>query len=254
MFNIFRKSLATGRVTTPYPTRPDQPPAAFRGAPRLVQERCRNCGACQQVCPSGALTAEQLDLGLCHFCGRCAETCSSGALTMSQEFELAARQRSLLLRQVPAAAAIDEIGAELEQTIKRLLGRSLHIRHVDSGSCNGCDWEMVALTGPVYDLQRFGLDFVASPRHADCLMVTGCPSLHLVQALEKTYEAAPHPKLVVAVGTCAISGGLFRDSYATLGGTDQILPVDLYIPGCPPRPQALLYGFLKLLKRIEKDR
>lgn len=250
MFNIFRKSLATGRVTTPYPAQPDTPAAAFRGAPQLAPEFCQQCGACVRACPSRALTTEYLDLGCCHFCGRCAEACSHGALTMSKDFELAVRQRSLLLRQVPATTSVEEVGAELQQTIYRLFGRSLHIRHVDSGSCNGCDWEMVALTGPVYDLQRFGLDFVASPRHADCLMVTGCPSLHLVQALEKTYEAASNPRLVVAVGTCAISGGMFADSYTVLGGADKVVPVDLYIPGCPPRPQALLYGLLKLLNRL----
>ena len=130
-------------------------------------------------------------------------------------------------------------------------GRSIQIRHLDCGSCNGCDFEMAALLNPVYDIQRFGLDFVASPRHADMLMVTGVVTRNLTQALLMTYEATPAPRLVMAVGACAASGRTFGDTYAIRGGADALVPVDIYVPGCPPRPQALLYGLLLSLDRLK---
>lgn len=128
--------------------------------------------------------------------------------------------------------------------------RSLHIRHLDCGSCNGCDWEMSALMNPVYDLQRFGLDFVASPRHADILMCTGPLATQLNQAVITTYEATPHPKLVVAVGDCAINGGVFKEAYAAHSGAGEALPVHVKIPGCPPTPEDMLTVLKKL---TEKD-
>lgn len=122
---------------------------------------------------------------------------------------------------------------------------SCHIRHVDTGSCNGCDWEMTALLNPVYDIQHLGFDFVASPRHADILLVTGCPTKHLETALVKTYEATPSPKVVVALGDCAIDGGEFKDSYAVHNGVHTLVPVDVTIPGCPPTPDEIIEGLQK---------
>lgn len=148
--------------------------------------------------------------------------------------------------------SIDEMGRRFQAHIGRLFQRSLQIRHLDVGSCNGCDWEINALLNPVYDLQRFGIDFVASPRHADLLLVTGAVTRNLEPALWATYEATPDPKLVVAVGACAVSGGIVRESYATAGGVDRRIPVDVYIPGCPPRPQAILHGLLLALERREE--
>jgi Ni,Fe-hydrogenase III small subunit len=144
------------------------------------------------------------------------------------------------------------LAAQLRERVERMFRRSLHIRHLDVGSSNGCDWEINALLNPVYDLQRFGIDFVASPRHADLLLVTGAVTRHLEPALWATYEATPDPKLVVAVGACACSGGVVEGSYATAGGVDRRLPVDIYIPGCPPRPQAILHGLLLALDRREQ--
>jgi Ni,Fe-hydrogenase III small subunit len=140
------------------------------------------------------------------------------------------------------------LAAKLDIAAQRRLGRSLSIREVDAGSCNGCELEIHALTNAFYDLERFGLKFVASPRHADVLFVTGPVTSNMREALERTYRAMPHPKWVVAVGDCAIDGGLFRGSYAVLGGVGATLPVDLVIRGCPPRPSDLLQGLLALME------
>ena len=135
-------------------------------------------------------------------------------------------------------------------TIQRVLGRSLHVRHLDAGSCNGCDWEIAALLNPYHDLQRLGIDFVASPRHADLLLVTGIMTRNLEEAARRTYEAMPEPRLVVAVGACAISGGVFAGTYAGRDGIGEVLPVDVFVPGCPPRPEALIHGLLVAVGRM----
>jgi len=141
--------------------------------------------------------------------------------------------------------------SQLSKRIKEVFGRSLHIRHVDSGSCNGCDFEMSMLTSPVYDIQRFGIDLVASPRHADMLTVSGGVTRHLEEALRETYDAAANPKMVVAIGACASGGGIFGPTYANHGGVEKIVPVCVYVPGCPPRPQAIIEGILLAVDRYE---
>jgi Ni,Fe-hydrogenase III small subunit len=150
----------------------------------------------------------------------------------------------------------DELGATrgLRGTIQRTFGRSLHIRHLDAGSCNGCDWEIAALLNPYHDVQRLGIDFVASPRHADLLLVTGIMTRNLEDAARRAYEAMPEPRLVVAVGACAISGGVFAGSYAGRDGIGDVLPVDVFVPGCPPRPEALIQGLLVAVGRMEPRR
>lgn len=281
MLEVLRASLRSPRRTTRYPFEAEVPPSAFRGQPALAPERCDCDGACAAACPSAALTLTeagpgtrrwQLDLAKCVFCGLCAEACPRGAITMTQEYELAVRDRNALITGVtfgPAVAPaplptpartrvppveVDEVatlGVALRQRIGRTLRRSLHIRHCDAGSENGCDWELSALLNPVYDVQRFGIDFVASPRHADLLMVTGAVTRNLEPALYRTYEAMPAPRLVVAVGDEACSGGVLQGSYAVIGGVDRCLPVDVYIPGDPPRPQALIHGLLIAMGRLE---
>lgn len=139
---------------------------------------------------------------------------------------------------------------ELRRAIRRTLGRSLHVRHLDVGSCNGCDWEIAALLNPYHDVQRLGIDFVASPRHADLLLVTGIMTRNLEEAALRTYEAMPEPRLVVAVGACAISGGVFAGTYAGRDGIGDVLPVDVFVPGCPPRPEALIHGLLVAVGRM----
>jgi len=138
----------------------------------------------------------------------------------------------------------------LSAAILRTLGRSLHVRHLDAGSCNGCDWEIATLLNPYHDLQRFGIDIVASPRHADLLLVTGIMTRNLEQAARLTYEAMAEPRLVVAVGACAISGGVFAGTYAGRDGIGGVLPVDVWVPGCPPRPEALIEGLLVAVGRL----
>lgn len=233
MFKILRKSLGNPRQTVPLPNRPAPAPEGFRGAPEVSDASCDGCGLCATACPTGAVEISDsrpaVQLRNCIFCGLCQEACPRGALDLGPRYELASKV--------------------LKDRIHRLFGRSLHIRHVDSGSCNGCDFEMAALTNAVYDVQRFGIDFVASPRHADMLLVTGPVTRHLEVALNRTYRAAAEPRLVVAMGACACGGGIFGGSYATLGGVDQVVPVDAYIPGCPPRPLAIIHGLLLALGR-----
>ena len=273
MLSVLRTSLRTPRRTVAYPDGEDVAPVALRGRPVLNPARCDCSGACAEVCPSGAITLEevgegahrwQLDLARCVFCGLCAEVCPTEAIAMSNEFELAARSRDDLISGVTLGAAPATIaegdavasspaalGEALGDRVRRTLRRSLHIRHCDAGSENACDWEISALLNPVYDVQRLGIDFVASPRHADLLMVTGAVTRNLEPALRATYAAMPSPRLVVAVGDEACGGGILQGSYAVAGGVDRVVPVDVYIPGDPPRPQALIQGLLIAMGRLE---
>jgi Ni,Fe-hydrogenase III small subunit len=150
---------------------------------------------------------------------------------------------------VARGGEIERIGERLSSEIARLFGRSLAIRQVDAGSCNGCELEIAGLTGPHYDLEQFGVHFVASPRHADCLLVTGPVTRNMAEALRRTWLATPDPKFVVAVGDCGRDGGIFRGSYAVVGGVADVVPVDAVIPGCPPSPAALLAGILEAIGR-----
>jgi len=163
--------------------------------------------------------------------------------------------RTLIAKPLPIDAPpvdeahLAELAARLGERARARLGRSLSIREVDAGSCNGCELEIHALANPFYDLERFGLRFVASPRHADVLMVTGPVTRNMREGLERTYAATPDPKWVVAIGDCAVDGGLFAGSYAVAGGVSAIIPVDLHIRGCPPRPVQLLQGLLALMEK-----
>lgn len=234
----------------------------------------------------------EISLDKCIFCGMCEDVCIKGAALMSHDIELATGDKSSLVKSDnrPMEKGIKSLQADKEDTetnasqktkinhsymkisdddinkqdlsdiegrlsrkIKKIYGRSLQIREVDAGSCNGCDYEVNATCNPLNDIEKLGVHFVASPRHADMLLVTGPVSRNMEEALLKTYQATPSPKLVVAVGACACSGGIFRDSYAVQNGVDKILPVDVYIPGCPPRPAAIIYGILKALE-IAEDR
>ncbi|RCX16866.1 Ni,Fe-hydrogenase III small subunit [Anaerobacterium chartisolvens] len=263
MFNIIKKSIQHGVVTVDYPKKPIKTDF-ITGKPEIDITKCNVCGQCIERCPSGAIVKYcrrdgQQSIGInvdeCIFCSLCADICPQGAIAMSKEFELAKKSRDELRVTEAGIKAGDErkdcelIGKQLKHNINKYFGRSLNIREVDAGSCNGCDNEANALNGPYNDIERFGISFVASPRHADMLLVTGPTTRNMELALIKTYNATPDPKLVVALGACACSGGIFKDSYATRNGIDSIVPVDVYIPGCPPRPQAIIYGILKAVEK-----
>lgn len=236
----------------------------FRGSPTLVAASTQDWGAWEsaaRLCPSRAIAQSgkdsSLDIGKCIMCGICQDA-APGEFRMDSGFALPVKRRSDLLLEAtvyagpPASGeSAEEIGERLRGKVNGVLGRSLAIREVDAGSCNGCEVEVTALSNPIYDIERFGVQFVASPRHADLLLVTGVSSRNLELALQRTYEATPGPKVVVAVGACACSGGIFGDTYASGGGIGRVLPVDVYVPGCPPRPEAILYGILLAVDRLQ---
>lgn len=231
-----------------------------------------------------------LSYGDCVFCALCRSICPYQAVTFDGKFDLAAKRKEELTLSFPfslsgvkadpafvsaparaksrkpcdeqgedrndlsSLLSLDEVGPKLRVKIQSLFGRSLHVREVDAGSCNGCEIEMTNLSNPIYDVERFGIHFVASPRHADLLLVTGPITRQMELALAKTYAAMAGPKWVVACGSCAIGGGIFENSYAVLGGADKLVPVDGYVPGCPPRPEAILHGIFVTLDRVVREK
>lgn len=254
MLSLLRRRLRSRRPT---PSVPALSLARTDGAqPVYDPGRCDLNGACAGACPVGAIRVGEtftLDRAACVSCGRCIEVCPTGALAHGLTLAPPARGRGELL--TPAVAVPpDASGEELRRRARRILGRSLHVRHLDAGSCNGCDWEINATTNAVHDLQRFGIDFVASPRHADVLLVTGTMTRNLEIAARRTYEAMSEPRLVVAVGACACSGSPYPAGYASGDGAASLLPVDVFVPGCPPRPEVIIGGLLLAIERLPSDR
>ncbi len=224
----------------------------YQGRPLLAPERCpgAGCEACTAVCPTGAVGVDGqglfLDLGRCLFCGACVRACPHGAVTFGQDFRMAARRREdLILR----GASVPEI-TPLEEERRRLFARSLRLRQVSAGGCMACEADLNVLTTVVFDLGRFGIDFVASPRHGDGVAVTGPVTRNMRDALLWTHAASPDPRVSVAVGACAISGGIYAGLPETSSGATELLPVDLFIPGCPPHPLTILHGLLGLIGRL----
>lgn len=262
------KSLRTGTLTEADPFGRHAP----FGFPVVDFTRCTACDECVRSCPTGAIQTAQptldskrisLSYAACIQCRDCVAACPEQVISVSRAIEVAAYSRDQLSRSASfevdpgtgratfrqleheAGLSLADAASHLRERIRGRLGRSLHVRQVDAGSCNGCELEIGATSNPLYDLERFGIHFVASPRHADALLVTGPVTRNMEVALRRTYEATPEPRVVLAVGACGCSGGIFGEgTYAAIGGVDRVLPVDVYIPGCPPRPQAILNGLL----------
>ncbi len=252
MFNILLARLRQGHRTIGFPAAPPTLPDRFRGAPVIDPSKCPDgCQACVTACPTDAIASDEqgfkIDLGKCLFCTACADACPAGAVTHSTVFSLATRSRDDLV----VRGEVTKRAAALEAKMKRLLGRSLKLRQVSAGGCNACEADVNVLSTVVFDLARFGIQFVASPRHADGLLITGPVTENMREALKIAWEATPEPKIVIAVGACAISGGPFAGLPEQHNGCGEVVPVDLYIPGCPPHPITILDGLLRLLGRIE---
>jgi len=242
--------LHQGHRTIGFPAAAPTLPKGFQGRPELRMGLCaEDCRRCCDTCPTDAISRTPsgctLDLGRCLFCGECAEACSSHAIRFGQEYRMAARTRSGLRLEGPEY----QLAEAIDNESRRLFGRSLKFRQVSAGGCNACEADINVLSTVVFDLGRFGIEIVASPRHADGLIVTGPVPENMRLALLKTWEATPSPKLLIAVGSCAISGGPFRGHPEVHGGVTDLLPVDLFIPGCPPHPITILDGLLRLLGR-----
>jgi Ni,Fe-hydrogenase III small subunit/formate hydrogenlyase subunit 6/NADH:ubiquinone oxidoreductase subunit I len=245
-----------------YPETPPLLQFATRGLPEIDPALCNNDGACVEACPTSAIefasgAVQSIDAGKCVFCAACVTACPNNAMKMGYRVELANPTRAGLIdhtltsdEALDARAAADRARA----FILGRMGRSLHVRHLDAGSCNGCDWEVAALLNPYHDVQRLGIDFVASPRHADLLLVTGVMTANLREAAFRTWEAMPDPRMVVAVGACALSGGVFAGSPQIDDGVGGSFPVDVYVPGCPPRPESIIEGLLMAVEQRRQGR
>jgi Ni,Fe-hydrogenase III small subunit/NAD-dependent dihydropyrimidine dehydrogenase PreA subunit len=255
MLKILLARLSQGHRTGKFPREEPTLPERFRGRPALDPTRCPDgCHACVEACPTGAVTADgglALDTGKCLFCTDCIDACPEGAIRYTNDYRLAARTRDEL---VVGRAPIGDRELALGEELRRLFGRSLKLRQVSAGGCNGCESDVNVLGTVVFDLARFGIQLVASPRHADGLLITGPVTENMRLALEKTYAAVPDPKIVIAVGACAISGGPYIDHPEVHGGADTTVPVDLYIPGCPPHPYTILEALVGLIGRLDKRR
>jgi Ni,Fe-hydrogenase III small subunit/Pyruvate/2-oxoacid:ferredoxin oxidoreductase delta subunit len=256
MFPILRERWRQAHRTISYPKGPPpQMPDRFRGLPILDSTKCPDgCQVCAESCPTDAILARDnslaIDMGRCLFCTECTTACPQGAISYTQDYRLATNARDDLVtdgRALRLARALDE-------KTRRLFGRSLKLRQVSAGGCNGCEADVNVLSTVVFDLGRFGIQFVASPRHADGLLITGPVTENMKFALLQAYEATPAPKIVIACGACAISGGPYVDHPEVNNGADGVVPVDLYIPGCPPHPMTILDGLLRLLGRLEEGK
>jgi len=247
MLKVIRNRREQGCKTSKYPKEPISLYKRFRGIPQ-VQKGCDPALAeqCAAACPQEAIdsSTRKLDMGRCIFCGTCEEISEGSFVTFTQDFEISVAEKEHLLTD----GSLEALADHSRQHFKKLFGRSLQLRQVSAAGCNACEADLNVLATPFFDLARFGINFVASPRHSDAIVVTGPISRNMKTALLQTYEAVPAPKAVIAVGSCTLTGGPFRGSPEITEGLDKLLPVDLFIPGCPPHPLTNLHALLTFFK------
>jgi Ni,Fe-hydrogenase III small subunit/ferredoxin len=256
MLEWLLRGLRKGRVTTAYPARPELPPPGFHGPLEVLHDDAAPA-TLADVCPTGAIAVDarggvRLDRGRCIQCGACVRA-DPERFRFARRYETAARDRAALVTGAQGDVPAEPLRAALGDRV-RALRRSVHIRHVDAGSDGAEEWEIAALLNPYYDIQRLGLFFTAAPRHADVLLVTGGVTPRMRAPLERAWHVMPEPEAVVAVGTDACSGGLSARTGYTLGGVDQVLPTDVYVPGSPPSPIAILEGLLLAVGVLTEER
>jgi Ni,Fe-hydrogenase III small subunit/formate hydrogenlyase subunit 6/NADH:ubiquinone oxidoreductase subunit I len=270
MIKALLSRLHQGHRTMAFPDGPPPPmPDRFRGRPQIDSSRCPSgCEECAKACPTSAIALldgkARIDLGRCLFCTDCVEACPEKVISYTRDYRLAVLQRQDLVIDEDSPEAL-KLASAMNARVLRLFGRSLKLRQVSAGGCNACEADVNVLNTIGWDLGRFGIQFVASPRHADGLLITGCVPRNMELALRKTYEAVPDPKIIIAIGACAISGGPYIDHPEILngapgnipvpapGGIPGNVPVDLFVPGCPPHPVTILDGLLRLLGRIDES-
>lgn len=249
MWNALKARLRQGYRTGKFPASAPVLPDRFAGRPEIDLNKCSGCGECAAICPVDAVTTAEksvkIDTGKCIFCSKCAEVCGAGALKFGSEYRLAAMSRENLI----ADGSIYMPERPTDREFLNFCGNSLKIRQVSAGGCAACELDFNVLNTLAWDQGRFGIQVVASPRHADCILVTGPVSENMLLALKKSYDAAPRPVWVIACGSCAISGGIYAGSPQCHDGVESILKPDLYVPGCPPHPATLLEGILRLMDK-----
>lgn len=249
MLKALKARIIQGYRTGTFPKTEPVLPDRFAGRPVWDKALCTGCGKCVENCSVKAVVKNDgkvtVDTGKCIFCRDCEEKCSSGALKFSKEYRLGSMTRSNLL----ASDGIYEPERPTDREFLKFCGKSLKIRQISAGGCSACELDFNVLGTLAWDMGRFGIQVVASPRHADCILVTGPVSKNMLLALKKGYDAAPRPVWVIACGACAISGGIYADSPETCGGIEEILKPDLYVPGCPPHPAVLLEAMLRLMNK-----
>ncbi|MCX7026728.1 MAG: 4Fe-4S binding protein [Spirochaetes bacterium] len=256
MMRTVKARLRQGYRTNRFPKENPKLSSRYTGLPALDSGACTACGACEEVCPTEAISTSlaplgfTLDLGRCIFCGACENACGQGAIAFSGNFRMGATDRKGLVLGGDTSMRIERLREEM----LRCFGHAMKIRVVSAGGCGACEADVNVLETIGFDLSRFGISITASPRHSDALVVTGPVSGNMELALKKTWDAMPEPKFVIAVGACAISGGIYRGMPEVRDGAGSTLPVALFIPGCPPHPLSILNALLSLLDRMPNGR
>ena len=247
MFNTLKNRFEQGYRTSAYPKEKIALWRRYRGLPQIHKDASAELAAeCAGACPQDAIDPARrlIDMGRCVFCGTCERISNGAFVSFTNDFEISVAEKEHLLTD----GSLPSLADHSRQHFKKLFGRSLQLRQVSAAGCNACEADLNVLATPFFDLARFGINFVASPRHSDAIVVTGPVSRNMKTALLRTYKATPDPKVVIAVGSCALTGGPFRGSPEITEGLDTLLPVDLYIPGCPPHPLSNLHALLTFFK------